>query len=107
MEKDGERLVRHSFGKAEFFQYIAPGSFVVDQGIAVKLVIAPKPGCEADGKTFEVTALKAQAQELSQNRDGLQVKDVTLTLIPYYAWNHRGAGYMDVWLAKSLSGLED
>ena len=62
---------------------------------------------EADGKTFEVTALKAQAQELSQHRGGLQVKDVTLTLIPYYAWNHRGAGYMDVWLAKSLSGLED
>jgi len=30
-----------------------------------------------------------------------------LTLIPYYAWNHRGAGKMDVWLARSLSGLDD
>ena len=37
----------------------------------------------------------------------LTAKDVTVKLIPYYAWNHRGAGKMDVWLARSLSGLED
>ncbi|WP_418416859.1 hypothetical protein, partial [Alistipes ihumii] len=24
-------------------------------------------------------------------------RDVTLTLIPYYAWAHRGEGKMDVW----------
>ena len=35
---------------------------------------------------FTVTAIKAQAQE------------GCATLIPYYAWNHRGAGEMDVWL---------
>jgi len=26
------------------------------------------------------------------------VKDVKLTLIPYYAWAHRGEGDMEVWL---------
>jgi hypothetical protein len=57
---------------------------------------------------FNVTAISAQAQEASISDDGkLTAKDVTIKLIPYYAWNHRGAGRMDVWLARSLSGLED
>ena len=57
---------------------------------------------------FNVTAISAQAQEASISDDGkLTTKDVTIKLIPYYAWNHRGAGRMDVWLARSLSGLED
>ena len=63
---------------------------------------------EGDGKAFNVTAITAKAQDASINREGrLAVKDVDVKLIPYYAWNHRGAGKMDVWLARSLSGLED
>ena len=63
---------------------------------------------EGDGKTFQVTAISAKAQEASITREGkIAAKDVTVKLIPYYAWNHRGAGKMDVWLARSLSGLED
>ena len=63
---------------------------------------------EGNGQTFNVTAIKAQAQEASISDDGkLTAKDVVIKLIPYYAWNHRGAGKMDVWLARSLSGLED
>ncbi len=27
----------------------------------------------------------------------VKVNDGALTLIPYYAWNHRGAGNMEVW----------
>ena len=34
------------------------------------------------------------------------VRDVTATLIPYYAWCHRGAGYMSVWLAKDFDAVE-
>jgi len=63
---------------------------------------------EGDGKTFQVTAINAKAQEASVTQEGkLAAKDVNVKLIPYYAWNHRGAGRMDVWLARSLSGLED
>ena len=63
---------------------------------------------EGNGQAFNVTAIKAQSQEASITDDGkLTTKDVTIKLIPYYAWNHRGAGRMDVWLARSLSGLED
>ena len=63
---------------------------------------------EGNGNNFNVTAIKANAQEANVDADGRLVsKDVKVTLIPYYAWNHRGAGKMDVWLARSLSGLED
>ena len=63
---------------------------------------------EGNGKTFYVTAITAKAQEASIADDGrLAVKDVAIKLIPYYAWNHRGADKMDVWLSRSLSGLED
>lgn len=63
---------------------------------------------EGNGKNFNVTAITAQAQEVSMTDERkVAVKDVTVKLIPYYAWNHRGAGKMDVWLARSLSGLED
>ncbi|GHT63071.1 hypothetical protein AGMMS50239_18250 [Bacteroidia bacterium] len=50
--------------------------------------------------------LKTTVQLLTQNETGrLQVKDVTLSLIPYYAWNHRGSGNMAVWLLQNLNGL--
>ena len=63
---------------------------------------------EGNGQTFNVTAISAQVQEASISNEGkLAAKDVTIKLIPYYTWNHRGAGKMDVWLARSLSGLED
>ena len=63
---------------------------------------------EGDGSNFIVTAINANAQEAGLDRDGrLSAKDVKITMIPYYAWNHRGAGRMDVWLARSLSGLDD
>ncbi|MBQ9449851.1 MAG: glycoside hydrolase family 127 protein [Bacteroidales bacterium] len=28
------------------------------------------------------------------------IRDGELTLIPYYAWNHRGAGHMEVWMKE-------
>ena len=77
------------------------GRWTVDSDYAIE-------NKEGNGKTFTVTAIKAPAQEASVTPDGkLAAKDVSVTLIPYYAWNHRGAGRMDVWLARSLSGLED
>ncbi len=63
---------------------------------------------EGNNKYFDVTAISTQAQDVHIDHDGrIAVKDVSVKLIPYYAWNHRGAGKMDVWLARSLSGLED
>ena len=61
---------------------------------------------EGNNKTFNVTGISIPAQEAFVTDDGkLAVKDVSVTLIPYYAWNHRGAGKMDVWLANRLNGI--
>jgi DUF1680 family protein len=52
----------------------------------------------------EVKTLATNAQILSFNKQGkLTAQDVNLTLIPYYAWCHRGSGKMRVWLSQDLS----
>ncbi len=50
-----------------------------------------------------VVTLTTDAQTLDFNKQGkLTTKDHTLTLIPYYAWCHRGSGKMRVWLPQDL-----
>ena len=59
----------------------------------------------ADGQvlTYPVKTLTTQAQTLDFDKQGrLTTKDVRLTLIPYYAWCHRGSGNMKVWLPQDL-----
>lgn len=48
---------------------------------------------------YGIREITTNAQSLSYDAAGkLAVKDVKLTLIPYYAWAHRGEGNMAVWL---------
>lgn len=48
---------------------------------------------------YGLNQIVTDAQALSYDKAGkLAVKDVKLTLIPYYAWAHRGEGDMEVWL---------
>ena len=55
---------------------------------------------------YSVEKISTEAQTIAFNKSGkLEVKDVTLTLIPYYAWCHRGSGEMAVWLAQDLSAV--
>jgi len=50
-----------------------------------------------------IDQIKTDAQTLTFDKDGkLETKDVTLTLIPYYAWCHRGSGEMTVWIPQEL-----
>jgi len=55
---------------------------------------------------FSVKAIKTDAQVLEEGANGVSVKNDKLTLIPYYAWNHRGANQMNVWFIQSLSMLD-
>ena len=56
---------------------------------------------------FSVKAIQTDAQVLDQAADGkVSVKNQKLTLIPYYAWNHRGANQMNVWFYQDLQVLE-
>lgn len=53
---------------------------------------------------YGITQLKTNAQILSYNESGkIIANDVELTLIPYYAWAHRGNGEMAVWLPIDLN----
>lgn len=59
---------------------------------------------EKADKLYGITELITDGQILSYDTTGrLTAKDVKLTLIPYYSWNHRGAGKMMVWLPQDLS----
>lgn len=61
------------------------------------LSVKPRPDLLGGVTTVvgQATALKrAQAQTVGEK--------VPLTLIPYYAWAHRGAGEMSVWLAREV-----
>ena len=50
-----------------------------------------------------VVTLVTDAQTLDFDKRGrLTVADQQLTLIPYYAWCHRGSGKMRVWLSQDL-----
>lgn len=56
--------------------------------------------------TFKVKAIEANGQTVSTNKQGeATVQPATLTMIPYYAWNHRGPGLMEVWMPQSISAL--
>ena len=53
---------------------------------------------------YGINQIKTQAQTLEYDESGrLVAKDHTLTMIPYYAWAHRGAGNMAVWLPNEVS----
>ncbi len=67
------------------------------------LKMAEKPVTIVKG--HDVLAVTTEAQALSINNDGkLVTTDRILTLIPYYAWDHRGQkGGMDVWLPATVS----
>lgn len=52
---------------------------------------------------YGINQIKTNAQTLGYDDKGrLTTTDVELTLIPYYAWAHRGAGAMAVWLPNEL-----
>ena len=53
---------------------------------------------------YGIRQITTDAQALSYDKAGkLVTKDVELTLIPYYAWAHRGECDMEVWLPIDVS----
>ena len=62
---------------------------------------------EGDNGVFKVQSVVVENAQLMEtdSQGRLSVKNVPLRLIPYFAWNHRGAGKMDVWFASSLDVL--
>ncbi|MBR4756934.1 MAG: glycoside hydrolase family 127 protein, partial [Bacteroidales bacterium] len=73
------------------------------------VLMGPDPGMDAvpgDVLGYPLEKITTTAQALSYDRTGrLVVKDVKLTLIPYYAWCHRGSGEMEVWLPRDIQAV--
>ena len=73
----------------------------------LSVLLNQEPTYQLGHKTIadtDVQTLTLDAQTLKFDSAGkLQTKDETLTLIPYYAWAHRGNGNMAVWLPIDLS----
>lgn len=65
--------------------------------------VADRPDLVNGAKTLTTTG-----QALSQDGNGrVTVNDAAMTLVPYYAWNHRGVGKMEVWLPATLGAMDD
>ena len=75
-------------------------------GFSVRSVLMnqePQFTVKHSDELFGLDKIATKAQTLAFGKDGrLEVKDVDLTLIPYYAWCHRGSGEMTVWLPQDL-----
>ena len=55
---------------------------------------------------FSVMSIAVEGQVVEQDERGSAfVKPATLTMIPYYAWNHRGPGLMEVWMPQTIQAL--
>ena len=55
---------------------------------------------------FSVKAIEVDGEAVSIDQEGsAHVTPVCLTMIPYYAWNHRGPGLMEVWMPQSIGAL--
>lgn len=82
-----------------------------DNAFSVRSIfIGPDPEMVAvrgDILGYPVEKIATIAQAISYDRTGrLVVKDVKLTMIPYYAWCHRGSGEMEVWLPREIQAVK-
>ena len=88
-------------GKKELFKGLAIEKLEKDwtEYPVLHLSLAGGKHMEKDkgAPAFSVKAIQTSSQVLDQAADGtVSVKNQKLTLIPYYAWNHRGANQMNV-----------
>lgn len=75
--------------------------FVVNSNKAMKVEQCPELLGGVRGITAYGTILKQDAN------GQITTSPSSLSLIPYYSWNHRGAGLMQVWLPSSLTVMDN
>ncbi len=80
-----------------------------NEGFSVRsLLLSKKPEMKVVSRPdllYGLDQIKTKAQAFSEKDGKLSVKDVDLTLIPYYAWCQRGSGEMTVWIPDELSAV--
>ncbi len=77
-------------------------------GRVTDLFLPENAGMKAEhrpGLLGGVTVIKAKARRAHRDADGNVVsQSAGMTMIPYYAWCHRGANEMAVWLPREMTG---
>ncbi len=84
--------------------YCAEG--IDNAGTVTDLVLGPSAAMTLENRPDLVNGIriiKADALRVD-TRQQTSAKE-TITLVPYYAWNYRGAGEMRVWLARTPASL--
>ena len=62
---------------------------------------------QAETQTYPIVRLSTESSALAYDENmNISRKTVTLNLIPYYAWAHRGRGNMEVWIATEESAAK-
>ncbi|MDR1814486.1 MAG: glycoside hydrolase family 127 protein [Tannerella sp.] len=73
----------------------------------LSVLMSQKPKFHVENKSdklYGLNEIKTDIQILAYNDEGLlQTREATLTMIPYYAWAHRGSGEMAVWLPQNVT----
>lgn len=54
------------------------------------------------GKEYRIKTIGTDATDVSVDKS-VEFDNVFLRLIPYYAWAHRGRGYMEVWFRQKMA----
>lgn len=81
-----------------------------DNNFKIQSLLMPdKPEFSIESKSdmlYGINVLQTKGQSLFYDDNGmLQTKPVSVSLIPYYAWAHRGDGEMAVWLPQDISAV--
>lgn len=74
------------------------------------MIIYPQPVISEnkENKLHGIVQLTTAAQTIGRDDNGdIAVRKVNLSLIPYYAWAHRGEGNMKVWLPTTPQSLNN
>jgi len=107
------RVVAHPLVKADAGRVavergplVYAAEFVDNGGRVTNLVLDDKAALRAaprPGLLGGVTIITGEATRWIGQQGTTSSERVPLTLIPYYAWAHRGAGEMAVWLARDAA----
>ncbi|MCB0686961.1 MAG: glycoside hydrolase family 127 protein [Saprospiraceae bacterium] len=87
------------------FEGIDNGGSVFDCYLPANLLIKSEFHPELLGG---VNVLTLDGKSISGNEagDGIDIRSKTLTAIPYFAWNNRGPGEMQVWMPTRIGALK-
>jgi uncharacterized protein len=82
----------------------APQLFSAETDAEIAGPKGPRPETDAFSMSIEVPGMRESEQfpdQLYAHLDAVETEDATARFIPYFAWNNRGPGNMQVWVRRA------